>query len=76
MSKSITLLLNDNAYKLFYEAAKCEGRSIHNFIEYAALSYLANENYVRSDKINEIVIDRKFIQNIANSLDIFSKLKS
>jgi hypothetical protein len=75
MSKSVTFYLDNNVYKLFEEAAKDEGRSIASFIEFAALSYLANENYTRNEKKTEIVIDKKFIHSITKGLLDTKKIK-
>lgn len=75
MSKSITLNLDNNVFKLFEEAAKDEGRSIASFIEFAALSYLANENYNENEKKTEIVIDKKFIHSITKGLIDSKKIK-
>ena len=75
MSKSITLNLDNNVFKLFEEAARDEGRCIAGFIEFAALSYLANENNTGNDNKTKIVIDKKFIHSVTKGLLDIKKIR-
>ena len=54
MSKTITIRIDDSTYELFKKAANGERRTITNFIEYATLNYLTNENYVSDIEMKEI----------------------
>ena len=43
MSKTVTIRLDEDTYQLIRQAARGQLRSISNFIEYATLSYVAEE---------------------------------
>ena len=46
MSKTVTLRLKENVYKIFVEAAQAENRSISNLIETAALYKVREQQFV------------------------------
>jgi len=72
MSKTITIRVEDSTYELFKKAADGEMRSIPNFIEYATLTYLTNENYVSDEEMKEIY---SFSNELKNGLDDIEKGK-
>ena len=54
MSKTITVRVEDDVYRMFRTAAKGVHRTISNFIEFATLSYITNESYVSDREMEEI----------------------
>jgi len=70
VSKTITIKIDDSTYKLFEKAANGERRSISNFIEYAALSYLTTENYVSDNEMEEI---NSFSDDLKKGLEDITK---
>ena len=64
MSKTVTLRLNENTYKIFVEAARAENRSISNLIETAALSKVREQQFVDDAEMAEILADENLIARI------------
>ena len=64
MSKTVTLRLDDEAYRLIRRAARGQLRSIANFIEYATLSYLAEEASVSDEEMAEIMSDAELVSTL------------
>lgn len=54
MSKTLTLRLDDDVYRLFRAAAKAEKRSIANLIETAALARVRDQQFVDDYEMAEI----------------------
>ena len=75
MPKTITVRLDDNIFNLFKTAATGERRTISNFIEYAALSYLTNEIFVSDDEMNEILNDKNLVKSLNKGLNEAKKGK-
>ena len=69
MSKTITLRVDDDTYNILKAAALGEKRSISNFIEYAAISYLSNQLYVSDEEMNEILSDEQLIASLKKAED-------
>jgi hypothetical protein len=67
MAKTITLRLDENIYQMMLVAAQGARRTISNFIEYAALSYLSHETYVSDKEMKEMLGDAGLIRQIKNS---------
>ena len=55
MAKTITLRVDDNIYKTLKRAAEGDRRTISNFIEYATINYIFNNNTVDDNEMNEIM---------------------
>ena len=55
MAKTITLRVDDNIYNTLKKAADGDRRTISNFIEYAAINYILNNNFVDDNEMNEIL---------------------
>ena len=53
MHKTITLRINDDVYQMFKKAAQGSRRTISNFLEYAAISYLSQDTFVSDDEMKE-----------------------
>ena len=67
MSKTITLRLNDNIYKMLKTAAEGSRRTISNFLEYAALSFLSQETYISDQEMEDILNDEELLKDIMQS---------
>ena len=59
MAKTITLRVDDSIYKTLKRAADGDRRTISNFIEYATLNYIFNNNFVDDSEMNEIMQHKK-----------------
>ncbi len=55
MAKTVTIRVDDDVYTMFKLAADGQKRTMSNFIEYAALAYLANDMYVGEPEMDEIL---------------------
>lgn len=57
MPKTLTVRIDDAAYRLIAEAASAENRSVSNFIETAALQRAVSEIFVPDAEMAEIRSD-------------------
>jgi uncharacterized protein (DUF1778 family) len=64
MSKTVTLRLKENVYKIFVEAAKAENRSLSNLIETAALYKVSEQQFVDDAEMAEILADEKLLARL------------
>jgi hypothetical protein len=64
MGKTITLRLENDIYNIFKKAADGDKRTISNFLEYAALSFLSNEAFVSDTEMEEILNDKNLIREL------------
>jgi len=64
MSKTVTLRLKENVYKIFVEAAKAENRSISNLIETAALYKVSEQQFVDDAEMAEIRADKNLVARL------------
>ena len=55
MAKTITLRVEDNVYNTLKRAADGDRRTISNFIEYASINYILNNNFVDDAEMNDIL---------------------
>jgi predicted transcriptional regulator len=62
MGKTITFRVEDNIYDTLKRAADGERRTISNFIEYATINYIFNNNIVEDSEMNELVVFEKDIK--------------
>jgi len=53
--RTITLRVDDGIYNTLKRAADGDMRTISNFVEYAAISYILNSNTVDDSEMNEIL---------------------
>ena len=67
MTKTITLRLDDEVYRLFKTAAKGEMRTISNFLEYAALKYLTDESFVSDAEMEAILLDKPLLKTLKDA---------
>jgi len=59
MAKTITLRVDDGIYNTLKRAADGDRRTISNFMEYAAINYIFNNNTVDDSEMNEILAFKK-----------------
>ena len=64
MTKTITLRLQENNYQRFKQLAKCDNRSISNFIENAALRFIEEEEYLDDYENDEILSNKELMSSI------------
>ena len=64
MPKTITLRLDDKTYELIRNAAAGERRSISNFVEYAAISYVAEVSLSSEAEMEEILNDKELTADL------------
>jgi len=69
MGKTITVRMDDTIYERIKTAADSERRTISNFIEYAALTYVENSSFVTDAEMKEITEDSELMNNLKKSLD-------
>jgi uncharacterized protein (DUF1778 family) len=64
MSKTVTLRLKEDVYKIFVEAALAENRSISNLIETAALYKVREQQFVDDAEMAEILADENLLARL------------
>jgi uncharacterized protein (DUF1778 family) len=64
MSKTVTLRLKENVYKIFVEAARAENRSLSNLIETAALHKVREQQFVDDAEMVEILADESLVARL------------
>ena len=64
MVKTLTVRIEESAYRLIEEAAAAENRSVSNFIETAALKRAAEEIFVPQDEMTEILSDKSLVRRL------------
>jgi uncharacterized protein (DUF1778 family) len=64
MSKTVTLRLKENVYRIFVEAAQAENRSISNLIETAALYKVREQQFVDDAEMAEILADENLVARL------------
>ncbi len=64
MPKTVTLLLNDEAYKAFLEASQAENRSLSNLIETAALAKIREQQFADDVELAEIISNQDLMKRI------------
>ena len=67
MSKTITIRLDDDTYKMIKSAAEGQMRSISNFVEYATVSYLTEEAFVSDEEMEQIITDTDLVRTLKNA---------
>lgn len=64
MAKTITMRIDDDSYEMLKKAASGARRTISNFLEFAAISYLSQEAYVSDAEMQEIAKDKDLVRNL------------
>jgi predicted transcriptional regulator len=62
MGKTITLRVEDDVYNTLKRAADGDSRTISNFIKYATINYIFNNNVVDDNEMNELMTFEKDIK--------------
>jgi len=68
MAKTITLRIDDSVYNTLKRAADGDRRTISNFIEYATVNYILNNNTVDDNEMNEILSFEKDLKKGLNDI--------
>ena len=68
MAKTITLRVDDSIYNTFKRAADGDRRTMSNFIEYATINYIFNNNAVDDNEMNEILSFEKDLKTGLNDI--------
>lgn len=63
MAKTITLRVEDNVYNTLKRAADGDRRTISNYVEYATINYIFNNNIVDDNEMEEIMVFKKDMDN-------------
>lgn len=69
MSKTITLRVNDDIYKMIKMAADGQRRNLSNFIEFATLQYLTSATYVDDAEMDLILNDSELLASLRQGLE-------
>jgi uncharacterized protein (DUF1778 family) len=64
MPKTLTVRIDEAAYKLIEEAAAAENRSVSNFLETAALQRAAAEIFVPEEEMSETRSDATLVKRL------------
>lgn len=64
MTRTVTLRLKEDVYKLFIEAARAENRPLSNLIETAALLRLREQQFVEPEEMAGILSDRRLLERL------------
>jgi len=64
MAKTVTLRLEEEAYKAFVEAAKAENRPLSNLIATAALSRIREQQFVDDAEMSEIMANENLLKRL------------
>jgi predicted transcriptional regulator len=70
MAKTITLRVDENIYNTLKRAAEGDRRTISNFIEYATINYIFDNNIVDDTEMKELMF---FEKDIKKGLDDIKK---
>ena len=64
MPKTVTLRLDDDAYKELREAAEADNRTLSNLIETAALSKVREQQFVDNEEMAEILSNEALLKRL------------
>jgi predicted transcriptional regulator len=68
MAKTITLRVDETIYDTLKRAADGDRRTISNFIEYAAIHYIFNNNSVDDTEMDEILVFERDLRKGLNDV--------
>ena len=64
MSKTLTLRLDDETYRVFKKVARAEKRSIANLVETAALARILEQQFVDDYEMAEILANENLVERL------------
>ena len=64
MSKTVTIRMNDETYRIFLERAKAENRSLSNFIETSVREHIRETDFLDDAEMAEIRADEKLVERL------------
>ncbi len=64
MSKTITLRLDEDTYRVFSDAARADGRSLANLIQRAALLKIQEDQFVDDAEMVEILANATLVERL------------
>jgi uncharacterized protein (DUF1778 family) len=76
MSKTITIRLSDEDYRVISSGAEHERRPISNFITHRVMAAISDMNTVDDAEMKEILSDEKVMQSINRGLKNFINQKN
>lgn len=68
MPKTVTIRMDDKSYKLLKSAAVAQKRTISNFIEYAAVNFAIEDNFVSDYEMADIQSDSILMTDLKKAL--------
>jgi hypothetical protein len=68
MAKTVTIRMDDKSYRLLKSAAVAQKRSISNYIEYAAVNFAIEDNFVSDYEMADIASDKKLVTDLKKAL--------
>lgn len=68
MPKTVTIRMDDKSYRLLKNAAMAQKRSISNFIEYAAVNFAIEDNFVSDYEMADIQSDSALMSDLKKAL--------
>ena len=66
--KTLTLRVDEDTYELLKKAADGQRRTLSNFIEYAAISYVTSDMNASDEEMEEILSDSALVKNLKSGL--------
>jgi hypothetical protein len=69
MAKTVTVRMDDSAYRKIKSAAEAQRRTISNFMEYATLSYVEDRSLVDADEMKNISDDKDLLAALGSAMD-------
>ena len=64
MAKTVTLRVEDHAYKMLLACAKADRRSLSNYIELAAMTYSREAVFADELEMREILADTNLVKKL------------
>ena len=66
--KTLTLRVDEDTYELLKKAADGQRRTLSNFIEYAAISYVTSDMNASDEEMEEILSDSTLVKDLKSGL--------
>ena len=66
--KTLTLRVHEDTYELLKKAADGQRRTLSNFIEYAAISYVTSDMNASDEEMEEILSNPSLVKDLKSGL--------